>query len=173
MGDEQPFSLVGAIASVARPLMNAKDYAGAPDAADYFKLLVTEIEGALGLPYWLLNQSQVAKAEVMAVKWALVSVLGVCERYRHPIRYYVQQAFGGRADWRDELRWDDTRPRVLEYSNLYRAFCEALGVELTPLRTEALAYIEAMRGLNLGLMDSEMESRIRSAFERCPSVRLG
>lgn len=163
---KRDLSLVGLVTSVAAPLADPRGFGPTPGVADYVQTLVSYVEGGLSLPLWVLKQSEIDSANVLALRWALFYFAATCKRYRHAIEYDVRHTFGGgRSAWTLEL--DEPASGPLEHAAMYRAFCETLGLQLTPLRNDALAGAEILHQIKV-ISAAELQ-RVGFAFPPCSS----
>jgi hypothetical protein len=158
-----PMSKVAVVTSVAQSYAEFAGKASLPSVGQYLKMLLDYISMGLALPLWVLSQNEVRGANVVSLKWALMSFVFGCERYQGAMQRAIQDEFGGAVTWSRELRG---KSGLMEYVNTYRAFCDQLGLELTPLRVEATSAAQMLREIP-GVISDEEVKRITQSFPPC------
>jgi hypothetical protein len=115
-----------------------------PLVARYLAMLRETFEIALGLSLWALDPG----TDIRPMKTALDRFRLHCDRYRRDIQVAVTTAFqngGCRARWSGELEGKG----LAQFAPIYRGLKEGLGIDLAPLRDEAVRLTEQAVGMLL------------------------
>ncbi len=128
--------------------------------AQYLALLIQTFEMQLSLPGWVLDQRVVAGADVVALKWVLLRFRFACDRYRTDIAMGIRDAFGRDCD----VEWQELQDGngLTEYAPLYRAFLHGVGVDLVPLKAEAVGAMEMLA--NAGILGQSDVAAVAAKF---------
>jgi hypothetical protein len=165
-------SAVATVASIAGHLATIIK-ARTPLPADYVASVVSRIEMSLGLPLSMLDSKRAATMSAATIESQLVTVRARSDDiYRQLIAYEIREAFGrGFVVWREPLALfpeDGAVASLIEDAPMYRAFCECLGVDLSPLREAVLRRTDV--ALRLQTISSRDAERVRTAFAPCSTI---